>query len=109
MKIVAIMIPFITRTTSLETKLCTNCKHIIVHPTNIKFSKCSLFPKQEDTSAFLVDGDNIFEPIDYMYCSVTRNYDHLCGKKGKLWENSTNITPTKKRNIKWRWGWMWIN
>ena len=109
MKIVAIMIPFITSISSLEPKLCMNCKHIIVHPRNFKFSKCSLFPKEDDNSAFLVDGDNIFEPTDYMYCSVARNYDHLCGKKGNLWQNETDVEIKKRRNIKWRWGWLWIN
>lgn len=108
MKIVAIMIPFIRCISSFEPKLCMNCKHIIVHPTNIKFSKCSLFPKAEEDDAFLVDGDVIFEPVDYMYCSVVRNYDHLCGKKGKLWQNETYVEK-KKHNIKWRWGWSWIN
>ena len=73
---------------ALEPKLCKNCKHFMPNPRDIKFSKCALFPKlQEDTFVFI---DNILFDIpgEHYYCSVTRNYNHMCGKKGKKFEEN---------------------
>ena len=71
----------ICMSSALEPKFCKNCKHFMPSPRDIKFSKCELFPKlQEDTFEFI---DNT---VEHYYCSITRNYNHMCGKKANKFE-----------------------
>jgi len=64
-------------------KACINCKYFI--PTTddeVKFGKCSAFPKKVDDQFFLVTGTKEDKIIDYTYCSVARNNDRMCGNEG---------------------------
>ena len=80
MKVTSILLSLLQSVSALEPKLCKNCNYFIPHPRDLKFSKCSLFPKLQE--------DNIVLDIlvDYYYCSITRNYNHMCGKKGNKYE-----------------------
>jgi hypothetical protein len=90
MKIISILATFLFPGSSLEPKLCKNCKHFIPNPRDIKFSKCALFPKLQDDHYELIDGNQYEIPVEYFHCSITRNYNHLCGKKGKKYEEKIN-------------------
>jgi hypothetical protein len=64
-------------------KICINCKYFISNNNNNnKFSKCSLFPKEDNY--ILVNG--IHEDKEYHYCSTSRRIDEMCGKEGKLYK-----------------------
>jgi len=79
MKIIAILlVPVLCFETP---RLCLFCKHSIID----KKSKCSLFPKLEESSPDISIKHN--EPIDYFYCSTARNINHMCGKDGKRFES----------------------
>jgi len=69
----------------IKPKLCMNCTHFIQNHRDIKYSKCSLFPNLQDDTIFI---DNIQHDIhvEYYHCSIARNYNHMCGKKGKKYE-----------------------
>lgn len=63
-------------------KACVNCKYFIPTTDEVKFSKCSAFPKKVDDQFFLVTGTKEDKIIDYSYCSVARNNDRMCGNEG---------------------------
>jgi hypothetical protein len=86
MKVTAILLSIMSSVSALEPKLCKNCKHFIPNPRDIKYSKCSLFFKLQEDNYALIDGAEYVIPVDYFYCSITRNYNHMCGKKGKNYE-----------------------
>lgn len=86
MKVTAILVSILLSVSALEPKLCKNCKHFIPHPRDIKFSKCSLFPKLQEENYALIDNIVFDIHVEYFYCSITRNYNHMCGKKGKKYE-----------------------
>lgn len=73
-----------------KTKFCMNCKHFFNNASDIKFGKCSLFPREDNN--FLVSGE-----LDetYHYASLARKYDDMCGKEAKLYKRKY-----KKRAIK---------
>jgi hypothetical protein len=75
-------------TNPLKPKLCVDCKFFTkdFFTTN-KFGKCSLFPYRTYPDSFLVDGIKENKNIEYHYCSTSRNFEHMCGEKGKLFEN----------------------
>ena len=80
MKIVAILSIFL-RSLAFETpQLCLFCKHSFYNK-NIKFSKCSLFPKIKDNLPLIEN-----KPI-YYYCHTARNMDDMCGIEGKKFES----------------------
>lgn len=73
--------------THIKPKLCVECKFFQKNWfTNNKFGKCYLFPIVENDDYFLVNGIKNVKPSDYHYCSVSRLYDEMCGKDGKLYE-----------------------
>ena len=76
MKIVAILSIFLTCLAFETPQLCLFCKHSF-HTKNMKFSRCSLFPK------------NVTDQIkpSYYYCYTARNMDDMCGKEGKRFES----------------------
>jgi hypothetical protein len=45
-------------------------------PSGPEYGKCSFFPIGVD---YLVTGKN----ADYRYCSTSRSFEDMCGKKGK--------------------------
>jgi len=72
-------------------KLCMNCKYFKKNfLSDNKFGKCSLFPREETTTYYLVDGSPN-RPEDYYYCSTAREYDSMCGKTGTLFIKKNGI------------------
>jgi len=70
-------------------KLCIDCKFYTKDfLTFSEFGKCSLFPKEEDNSYFLVNGNNNYNRIEYHHCATARKIDHMCGKEGKFYEKN---------------------
>jgi len=46
-----------------------------------------LFPiVKEKNRYYLVNGEKD-EDKDYHFCSITRNYEHMCGTEGKFFES----------------------
>jgi hypothetical protein len=82
MKIVAILSIFLPSLAFETPQLCLFCKHSLSDK-NIKFSKCSLFPKIKD-NIVLIDKNN--KPM-YYYCYTARNMDDMCGNHGKRFES----------------------
>jgi hypothetical protein len=78
MKIVVILSIFLTSLAFETPQLCLFCKHSF-HTKNIKFSKCSLFPKIKE-----LEKD---EPVSYYTCYTARNMDDMCGNEGKRFES----------------------
>jgi len=62
-------------------KLCVNCKFFMSNfLSGNSYGKCSLFPKTE-MEIDLVTG--MKRDAKYQFCSIARDYDHMCGKEGK--------------------------
>ena len=78
MKIVAILSIFLTSFAFETPQLCLFCKHSLPNK-NVKFSKCSLFPK--------VNVDNKEDNPMYYYCYTARNMNDMCGIEGKRFES----------------------
>jgi len=70
----------------IKPKICIECKYYTkdFFFTFSEFGKCSLFPNEEYTRHFLVNGKNKSKP--YTYCSISRSYEHMCGEEGKYHE-----------------------
>ena len=77
---------------SLQVKpnFCVNCKFAINEYYNNKFIKCALFPINDlfDEANFLVTGinSNSISEQDFIYCSTARQFNHMCGKEGKMYK-----------------------
>ena len=69
-------------------KFCLNCKYFITDNNTGKFSKCSLFPKEEKNIYILVNGISEDKNIEYHYCSVSREIEHMCGIEGKMYKKN---------------------
>jgi len=68
---------------STKPKLCIDCTFFRKEYFTVnKFGKCSLFPKDEKNSYYLVDGNNKKNKPEYYYCSVARDYTDMCGPEG---------------------------
>jgi hypothetical protein len=65
-------------------KLCINCKYFITDNRSGRFGKCSLFPQEQGTINFLVNGVN--DVNYYSYCSTARSTKDMCGEEGKLYK-----------------------
>lgn len=72
-------------THALAHKYCIHCKHFINNPSGPEYGKCRFFPIGADS---LVTGKSA---EDYRYCSTSRSYENLCGKKGKHYVNVDNF------------------
>ena len=69
-------------------KLCVDCKFYTKNFfTFSEFGKCSLFPKEQDNSYFLVNG-NMSNNTEYHYCATSRNSQRMCGEEGKFYEKN---------------------
>ena len=76
---------------SLTPKFCINCKFAINNVNgyyNDESIKCVLFPINDlfDESKFLVTGINSISEKDFIYCSTARQFNHMCGKEGKMYK-----------------------
>lgn len=71
----------------IRPKLCIDCKFYTKNFfTFSEFGKCSLFPKEQDNSYFLVNGNNNYNNREYHYCATSRNSERMCGEEGKFYE-----------------------
>lgn len=77
MKIIAILSIFLPSLAFETPQLCLFCKHSF-HTKNVKFSKCSLFPKIKE---------NKEDKTMYYYCYTARNTPDMCGAEGKKFES----------------------
>ena len=68
----------------IKPKFCFNCKYFISDGDDGAFGKCSLFPKKEESSYFLVNGIVEDKAVEYHYCATARELDDKCGKEGKM-------------------------
>ena len=80
-----------------QPKICTKCKYFI-HNDKLIYGKCALFPKidyenllqkRKDLYEFLVTGyekPKEHKPVEYFFCSTTRECENMCGKEGKKYE-----------------------
>ncbi len=65
---------------------CSNCKHFVKgKPDIFVFGKCNLFPKT-DYVDYLPGDKRKYRKEDIYYCSTAREYGHMCGVEGKLYE-----------------------
>ena len=64
-------------------KLCIHCKHFIKNDKS-EYGKCELFTKM-NMDTFVVNGEK-HDNIDYYYCSTARQFDTMCGEKGKYYK-----------------------
>ena len=68
----------------LKQKTCSNCKYFKKNYFSVNhLGKCSLFPIDK-TNRYLIDVPAIRTDADYTYCSIARESDYMCGKKGDL-------------------------
>ena len=70
----------------IKPKLCINCKYFITDNNTDKYSRCILFPIEEDKRYFLVNGDIAENKNEYHYCVVARQMENLCGSQGKMYK-----------------------
>jgi hypothetical protein len=62
------------------------CKHFLLEHSlaNQENGKCLLFPQEQTSDYFFVDGINNKKKIDYHYCATARNLHHMCGEEGQF-------------------------
>ena len=82
--------------------LCSKCRYFLYN-TNTEISKCSAFPtvshKVNPTDTYTTHHKRLMEllitgyhnpteiiTVDYVYCSIARNDEQLCGMSGKRYE-----------------------
>ena len=72
----------------IKPKLCINCRYFITDNVDSKFSKCSLFTKEENVNNYyvLVNGISENKIIEYHYCRTSRQIETMCGKEGKMYK-----------------------
>ncbi len=72
-------------------RFCVNCKFykkdffMSLLP-GMDYGQCAMFPIEPCNPEYLVTGKKKKYEKEYMYCSISRNYDHMCGKEGKFYE-----------------------
>jgi hypothetical protein len=63
-------------------KRCMDCKfYMNEFWKEKKFGKCALFPTEESTPFYLVDGERDVE-TDFHYCATARSSIKMCGEEG---------------------------
>uniref|UniRef100_A0A6C0EA03 Uncharacterized protein n=1 Tax=viral metagenome TaxID=1070528 RepID=A0A6C0EA03_9ZZZZ len=68
-------------------KLCINCKFFRKDFfTRSKFGQCSMFPIEPESEYYLVNGKPDDHDNIYLYCSISRKFEHMCGKEGKYYQ-----------------------
>ena len=77
---IIILLFIISSVISIKPKICINCKFCIPEK-NTEFSKCSLYRIKNNYE--LVNG---IEKVEYNYCTTARNFDFMCGNKGKMYK-----------------------
>jgi len=78
------VLPIFSFTFLEKQKMCANCKYFKKNYFSVNhLGKCSLFPL-EKTNRYLIDVSAIRTDDDYTYCSIARESEYMCGKKGEL-------------------------
>jgi hypothetical protein len=78
------VLPIFSFTFSKKQKMCANCKYFKKNYFSVNhLGKCALFPL-EKTNRYLIDVPAIRTDADYIYCSIARESEYMCGKKGEL-------------------------
>ena len=76
---------------ALNPVLCVNCKFFKKgFNTESRFGKCTMFPEQSNDS-MLVDGISVLKKQDYKYCITARDFDSMCGKEGKFYQDKREM------------------
>jgi hypothetical protein len=72
---------------AIKPKFCVNCKFfkrdLFFSP---RYGECLKFPKYNVLDYSIVSGKNISGDVSYDYCVIVRNYENMCGKNGKFYE-----------------------
>lgn len=77
-------------------KLCINCKHFINNDMSNIFGKCAFFSRKDDNNTYmLVNGNQQYKYVEYIFCSIARKHDDMCGPEGKMY-----VKKYKKRDPK---------
>jgi hypothetical protein len=67
-------------------KFCVNCVHFKKPFIGNKlFGKCAVFPRETDVDKKIDYLISVKKNVEFMYCSTSRQYEHLCGEKGKYY------------------------
>jgi hypothetical protein len=72
---------------SFKPNFCVNCKYFITDGNTNKFSKCYLFPKEENNIYTLITGKTEDTELDYYFCSIARKNKDMCGLYGELYKS----------------------
>ena len=83
--------PFYSVKVSMS-KICVRCKYFIRDDENNILGKCALFPTDKGIIEYLVTGVN---KNKYQYCCTSREFDNMCGKEGRLYEEKTHNKTLK--------------
>ena len=68
-------------------KICINCKFYKKDfLTFSEFGKCTQFPYESYNDYFLVNGKDNYCNKNFHYCSTARQYDNMCGKEAKFYQ-----------------------
>ena len=68
----------------IKPKYCFNCKYFMPNTNEVKFGKCSAFPKKVNDDDFLVTGTKEDKIIEFSFCSTARSTDNMCGIEGLM-------------------------
>lgn len=80
-----LFLPHLNIALNASPKFCVNCVHFTKHERlGDKFGYCSMFPKIEKDTKFLITGDIELESVEMHYCSTARNFNHMCGERARL-------------------------
>ena len=63
-----------------------NCKHFRWSVFGNQYSTCERFKRLKDESIECVDGSVPVKRTENTFCSISRKYEHLCGKEGKSFQ-----------------------
>jgi hypothetical protein len=80
----------------IKPKLCINCKYFITDNDTDKYSKCLRFPREETNFSELITGIHHKDEDNYVYCSIARKFDDLCGKQGIMYKKKYGKKIYKK-------------
>jgi hypothetical protein len=70
----------------IKPKFCVDCKFFKNSIIGNRHGTCSQFSYIEITNYNLIDGKIDIPAKHYYFCSTARQYEHLCGEEGKLYE-----------------------
>ena len=67
--------------------LCIDCKFFTKEfLKDNKYGKCLVFPIENLSKDYLIDGTKNTEQTEYFFCSTARSSERMCGEDGKHFE-----------------------